>query len=266
MFCTNCGKQIPEGAMFCPNCGSMAAPKQPTQQGAEQPQYHTAPYTVPVDASPEVKAQAQQYPSYTLPLDPAAAQQYPQYTAPVDQPQQYPQYTAPVESSAQPYQHTVPVDTPPMYADPIPEAPNFVPPAYEPQKASTDTPPVSPVQQPDTSKGIRKLLIILGVVAAVVVIAVTMLPLRIANKLLSVCCLAAPIVGAVMLMRMKNRKLAKRLAIAAVLVLALILIFDYLIRGLPYESWHWLLTARQYRSLQRWVISTRRLLFGSLFG
>lgn len=37
MFCTNCGKQLPDGARFCHECGAPQAVQQPTQQPAQQP-------------------------------------------------------------------------------------------------------------------------------------------------------------------------------------------------------------------------------------
>lgn len=37
MFCTNCGKQLPDGARFCHECGMPQVVQQPAQQPAQQP-------------------------------------------------------------------------------------------------------------------------------------------------------------------------------------------------------------------------------------
>ena len=37
MFCTNCGKQLPDGARFCHECGTAQAVQQPAQQPIQQP-------------------------------------------------------------------------------------------------------------------------------------------------------------------------------------------------------------------------------------
>ncbi|MBE6959461.1 MAG: zinc-ribbon domain-containing protein [Ruminococcaceae bacterium] len=37
MFCTNCGKQLADGARFCHNCGTPQAVQQPAQQPTQQP-------------------------------------------------------------------------------------------------------------------------------------------------------------------------------------------------------------------------------------
>ncbi|MBO5323170.1 MAG: zinc-ribbon domain-containing protein [Oscillospiraceae bacterium] len=46
MFCTNCGKQLPDGARFCHECGTPQAvqqpAQQPTQQAPQQPIQHPA--------------------------------------------------------------------------------------------------------------------------------------------------------------------------------------------------------------------------------
>lgn len=59
MFCTNCGKELPDNASFCPECGAaqaapapqkedpQAVPQQPAyyeQPQNSQPQYQQAPY------------------------------------------------------------------------------------------------------------------------------------------------------------------------------------------------------------------------------
>ena len=38
MFCTKCGKQVPDGSVICPHCGNaLAAPQQAAPQAAPQP-------------------------------------------------------------------------------------------------------------------------------------------------------------------------------------------------------------------------------------
>lgn len=40
MFCSNCGKQIPDNSAFCPNCGTaFSQPQQPQYNQPQQPQY-----------------------------------------------------------------------------------------------------------------------------------------------------------------------------------------------------------------------------------
>ena len=36
MFCTNCGKQIPDDARFCPECGAQTEPRANTASTANQ--------------------------------------------------------------------------------------------------------------------------------------------------------------------------------------------------------------------------------------
>ncbi len=83
MFCTNCGKQLVDGAYACPYCGnvvqSSAAPQapvfeatpvaQPTPDTAtpQQPQYN--PYTQPqYQYTPQYTAQPAEQPVRTLPM------------------------------------------------------------------------------------------------------------------------------------------------------------------------------------------------------
>lgn len=58
-FCSNCGKQLPEGARFCGNCGSMQ-PTAPVAPAYTQPAppVHTQPET-PVYAQPEAPAETE---------------------------------------------------------------------------------------------------------------------------------------------------------------------------------------------------------------
>lgn len=170
MFCTNCGMQIPDDAKFCGNCGSVVT----LSQQPQQTQFRTAPYAVPMDASHEVKAQAQQHPNYTIPLDGGANQHYPIHAAPLDRgtAQQYPLYTAPVDNAHQPYNYTAPLEAPPL-----PEAPGFVPEAYKPNAAGVSTPQVKPGTKAaaNRKKMPRKKAVMVGIIAAVLAMALVMI-------------------------------------------------------------------------------------------
>lgn len=47
MFCTNCGKQIPDGSKFCTHCGSSLGINQPSQQNPPQQFKQPAPFNQP---------------------------------------------------------------------------------------------------------------------------------------------------------------------------------------------------------------------------
>ena len=93
MFCTNCGKPIPEGAAFCPNCGAANQHDAPQQAPVQEP------VTQPVQPEPQPQA------AYTAPAQPAQPEPQPQavYTAPA-QPAYpgaaQPAYAAPVAAPA----------------------------------------------------------------------------------------------------------------------------------------------------------------------
>ncbi len=109
MFCTNCGKSMPDDVKFCPNCGAVnqhaaAQPAQP--EPAPQPQAaYTAP-TQPVQPEPAPQPQA----AYTAPAQPVQPEPAPQpqaaYTAPAQpvQPEPAPQPQAAYTAPAQPVQ------------------------------------------------------------------------------------------------------------------------------------------------------------------
>lgn len=82
MFCSNCGKQVPDGQRFCANCGASLAPK---QEQPAQPQYQPPVYQQP--------AQPQYQPQYQQPAHP---QYQPQYQQPAyQQPDTFQLGTAP---------------------------------------------------------------------------------------------------------------------------------------------------------------------------
>ena len=88
MFCSNCGKELPDNAAFCPECGAaQSAPAEETPQAAPQ----------------EIPAE----PIYSAPSQtpPQAA-----YQQPVYQQNQYQQNQPPYQQQA-PYQPAAPVDS-----------------------------------------------------------------------------------------------------------------------------------------------------------
>ena len=54
MFCSNCGKQIPDGSAFCPNCGAQLGGAQPQQSQPPQPQQQQM-FQEPADQQPKAK-------------------------------------------------------------------------------------------------------------------------------------------------------------------------------------------------------------------
>ncbi len=65
MYCTHCGKQVPDGAAFCNHCGApMAGASQPPVE--EEPQRPQPDYTAPAD-SPSYDTYAPNYGAYTPP-------------------------------------------------------------------------------------------------------------------------------------------------------------------------------------------------------
>lgn len=73
MFCSNCGKEIPEGNRFCSNCGASVAPTEPA---VETPVVETPVVETPVVETPVVETPAvQQQPQTTqaAPVDPGAS-------------------------------------------------------------------------------------------------------------------------------------------------------------------------------------------------
>ena len=58
MFCTNCGKQIPDGSKFCTNCGATLGNTQPPIQNRQQfQQPYQQPYQQPHAPNPPIQAQ-----------------------------------------------------------------------------------------------------------------------------------------------------------------------------------------------------------------
>lgn len=99
-FCTNCGTQIPDGAVFCPGCGTKQAPEAPVS--AEPIRFEE---TQVLDAQEPVYA-----PVYE---EPAPTYEPPVYTPPVyEQPQQAPVYEQPSPTYQPPvYNYQPPVHT-----------------------------------------------------------------------------------------------------------------------------------------------------------
>ena len=86
MFCSNCGKQLPDGQRFCPDCGASLAPQQ------EQPVYQQPIYQQPVQ--PQYEQPVYQQPIYQQPVQPQYQQ--PVYQQPVyQQPDTFQLGTAP---------------------------------------------------------------------------------------------------------------------------------------------------------------------------
>lgn len=97
MFCTNCGKELPEGTMFCTQCGrpveAAAAPgvaqaPQPAPEVAPVPEAASAPQPAPV--TPEANPTPAAEPVYTEAPQPAPAYAAPQ-PAPVPNPASAPE-------------------------------------------------------------------------------------------------------------------------------------------------------------------------------
>ena len=78
MFCTNCGKQLPDGSSFCTSCG--------TRLGNAQPAENAVPAPAPVPEQPVFTAPAPEQPVFTAPEQPAftAPEQPVQAAAPAD--------------------------------------------------------------------------------------------------------------------------------------------------------------------------------------
>lgn len=88
MFCTNCGKQLAEDALFCPNCGARnSTAPQPQAADPVQPQPFAAPVQPQPVAAPQQDAQqawqAYQQPNYQQNYQPNYQQPY---AAPVQAP------------------------------------------------------------------------------------------------------------------------------------------------------------------------------------
>ncbi|MCR5648209.1 MAG: zinc-ribbon domain-containing protein [Oscillospiraceae bacterium] len=183
MFCTNCGKQIPEGSRFCTNCGTKivfeaaekAAPEAPVftppaapEQPAFTPPVAPVPPEAPVFTAPEAPAapEAPEAPVFTAPEAPAAPEA-PVFTAPeAPAAPEAPVFTAPPQPEAPVY--TAPQQ--PVYAAPqqqayAPRQPAYAPqqPAYAPQQPAYAAPAKQKKKGP-------KLGLIIGIIAAVVVI------------------------------------------------------------------------------------------------
>ena len=170
MFCTNCGKQIPEGSRFCTNCGAkLNIPEAPEKAAPEQPAF--TPPAAPVYTAPEAPAApaAPEQPVYTAP----AAPEQPAFTPPAA-----PVYAAP-EAPAAPAAPEQPVYTAPTAPEqPVyraPEAPAYSAPQQQPYATQKTyaAPAYAPQQTyaapPKQKKG-PKLGLIIGIIAAVVVI------------------------------------------------------------------------------------------------
>ncbi len=66
MFCTKCGAQLPENALFCGSCGTkVAAPDQPAYQAPAQPAYQAPAQPAAQPAQPVYQAPTQ--PVYAAP-------------------------------------------------------------------------------------------------------------------------------------------------------------------------------------------------------
>jgi hypothetical protein len=61
MFCSNCGKQLPDGSQFCGQCGTPTAQPKPEPQPEPQPQYQAPQYQAPQYQPPQPQYQAPQY-------------------------------------------------------------------------------------------------------------------------------------------------------------------------------------------------------------
>ncbi|MBR5115245.1 MAG: zinc ribbon domain-containing protein [Oscillospiraceae bacterium] len=181
MFCTNCGKQIPEGSRFCTNCGAkLNIPEAPEKAAPEQPAF--TPPAAPVYTAPEAPAApaAPEQPVYTAPaapeqpvFTPPAAPVYaaPEAPAAPAAPEQ-PVYTAPT-APEQPVYRAPEAPAAPAYT--VPEAPAYSAPQQQPYAAQQTyaAPAYAPQQTyaapPKQKKG-PKLGLIIGIIAAVVVI------------------------------------------------------------------------------------------------
>ncbi len=89
MFCTNCGKQLPDNSRFCIYCGSVVGGAVPPVQEAPQAPVQEA----PVYEAPVYEAPVQEVPVYQAPV------QEPQYQEPIFEEPQYQPYQQPVFNS-----------------------------------------------------------------------------------------------------------------------------------------------------------------------
>lgn len=101
MFCTNCGKQLDESALFCPHCGAKvgaaAAAPAPEQAAPVSP---FAPPPAPEAFAPQAEDAQQAYQAYAPQTD-EAQQAYQAYAPQADDAQQAYQAYAPQASDAQ---------------------------------------------------------------------------------------------------------------------------------------------------------------------
>ncbi len=116
MFCTNCGRAIPEGSRFCVACGA------PAEEPLDVPEDVSADTSASVPAESFAGPPAGGMPSADDPQAPLATQQ--------TEPQRYqPPYQPPDPASYQTaVQQQYPLSSPPQYQQPVPVQPQYTQP------------------------------------------------------------------------------------------------------------------------------------------
>ncbi len=178
MFCLNCGAKLEEGALFCENCGTKVFKAEAPVQQPETP------------VSEKIEAPVQQ---------PEASVQ--QQETPIQQPTQQPiqpQAQQPVQPQAQqPVQPQAQQPVQPQYQQPVqpqyqqqgqPQYQQQGQPQYQQQGQPQYQQPGQPVSQPFNQKPSKKSIptgAIVGIVAAVIVVAIIGITISILTKLTS---------------------------------------------------------------------------------
>ncbi len=148
MFCTSCGKQMPDDAKFCPSCGHVVGEPLPEGQEPRQPE-GTEASEPPPSVTPPVGPAYQPTVSETTPEQPAEPPAAPEPTPTGTTPPPQPTPSTPQPTAAPPPAAAQPTPSPVQ-----PAAPTQVPPT--PPTAPPTAPPTQPAGVPPVAEAPKK--------------------------------------------------------------------------------------------------------------